>query len=284
MAFYAIKLNCRKLIRKELLTMSNHYDILGITTDCDFKTLKKAYFRRAKECHPDRFGGSREKEAEFKLLVHSFDIISDPLKRRKYDNSLGLSDRNGKAIVPVARRFCVMDTPADDILEELIVGNSPPKDATIATLFRDLERTEVFITFREGKTCYYDRSLTKAMALFKQAVETTPHNILYRFYLARTCVGVGKHAKAIKHYKHAIAVGNSRIPAQQLARIHAELEIVRKKRNPWWFGVASLFTSESDQNLFAETEETMIDEANRSIARILAKRAENAKKNTSLLQ
>lgn len=264
--------------------MNNHYDILGITPDCDFKTLKRAYFRRAKECHPDRFGGARDKEAEFKRLVRSFDIISDPLKRRAYDSSIGLTDRDGKAIAAVARGFCVMDSPADDILEELIVGNTPPEDATIATLLRDLERTEVFITFREGKTCYYDRSLGKAMALFKQAVETTPHNILYRFYLARTCVGVGNHSKAIKHYKHAIAVGSTRAPAQQLTRIHAELEVVRKKRNPWWFGIASLFASEPETNLFAETEETMIDEANRSIARIMAKRAENAKKKATLLE
>jgi tetratricopeptide (TPR) repeat protein len=250
--------------------MKTHYDILGISRDCDFKTLKKAYFRRAKECHPDRFGGSKEKELEFKTLVRSFDVISDPVKRREYDSSLGLTDAYGEVITPVATGFCVMDSPADDVLEELIVGNSPPEDATLATLFRDLERTEVFMTFREGKTCYYDRKFGRAMSLLRRAVATTPHNILYRFYLARVCVAAGNHSKAIHHYKHAIAVGDTRFPPQRLRRIRAELETVRKKRNPWWFGIASLFSSDADENLFAETEEVMIDEANRSIARIIA--------------
>ncbi|MCK5843231.1 MAG: DnaJ domain-containing protein [Victivallales bacterium] len=250
--------------------MHTHYDILGIARECDFKTLKKAYFQRAKECHPDRFGGAKEKELEFKALVNAFDVISDPVKRRAYDSSLGLTGADGKPITPMAAGFSVMDSPADDILEELIVGNSPPKDATLATLLRDLERTEVFMTFREGKTSYYDRKLGQALPLLRKVVGTTPHNILYRFYLARVCVAAGNHSKSIKHYKRSIAIGESRFPPQRLSRIRAELETVRKRRNPLWFGLASLFSTEVDGNLFADTEQSMIEEANRSIARIIA--------------
>ena len=263
--------------------METHYDILGIPRDSDFKTLKKAYFRRAKECHPDRFGGAKEKELEFKRLVRSFDILSDPLKRREYDSSLGFLSADGQAITPVVEGFCVMDSKADDILEELIVGNTPPEDATLATLLRDLERTEVFITFREGKTCYYNRKFGQAIPLLKKAVSTTPHNILYLFYLARVCVATGNYSAAVKHYKRAISVGDSRYPPQHLSRIRTELETVRKKINPWWSSLVSLFTPETDDKLFAETEQTMIDEANRSIARIIAKDRERARKNAKRL-
>ena len=39
----------------------NHYEILGITRECEFSALKKAYYKRARECHPDRFGNAPEK-------------------------------------------------------------------------------------------------------------------------------------------------------------------------------------------------------------------------------
>lgn len=257
---------------------TSYYSILGIQADSDFKELKKAYFRKAKECHPDRFGGSPEKEAEFKKLVQAFDILSDPLKKREYDNSLGID--SGEAYRFTDPGFSIMDSSADDTLEELIVGNTVPENARMATLFLDLEKTEVFMTFREGKNYYYQRRIGAAMSLFRKALRSTPHNILYRFYLARTCVAAGRYREAVKHYKYAINIGKMRVPVQRLERLQSEINTVRKKKHPWWYAVGNLFTKEESSHLFAETEETMIAEANRSIARLLA---DDKKKNRKWL-
>jgi tetratricopeptide (TPR) repeat protein len=247
---------------------TSYYSILGISVDADFKELKKAYFRKAKECHPDRFGGSPEKESEFKNLVQAFDILSDPLKKREYDNSLGID--SGEAYRFTDPGFSIMDSSADDTLEELIVGNALSENAKMATLFLDLEKTEVFMTFREGKNCYYQRRIGAAMSFFRRAVRSTPHNILYRFYLARSCVAAGRYREAVKHYKYAINIGKARLPVQRLERLHSEINTVRKKKHPWWYAVGSLFTKEEPANLFAETETSMIAEDNRSIARMFA--------------
>jgi len=248
---------------------NSYYEILGVSVNVDFKDLKKAYFRRAKECHPDRFEGSLEKEAEFKQLVHAFDVLSDPLKKREYDQSLELDTGSEEAYRFTDPGFSIMDSSADDTLEEIIVGNSPPENATMATLFLDLEKTDVFMTFREGKNCYYQRKLGAAMSLFRKAVNSTPHNILYRFYLARTCVAAGRYREAIKHYKYAIEVGKTRVPAQRLERFHAELNTVRKKKHPWWYAVGNIL-SHDEPPVFDDTGAEMIAQANRSIARILA--------------
>jgi tetratricopeptide (TPR) repeat protein len=243
----------------------SHYDILGVAVDCDFKELKKAYFKRAKECHPDLFSNSKEKENEFKQLVYSFDILSDPRKRAEYNYSIG---RDVEEYRYIDAGYSIMDSPADDTLEEIIVGNSIPETATMNTLFLDLKKTELFIIFREGKNCYYKRNLGRAMSLFREAVDATPHNILYRFFLARTCVAAGRYREALKHYKTAIQIGKTRIPAQRLERIHAESAAVRKKKSPWWYGITAIFAKEQPRNLFAETEAGMIEEANRAIARM----------------
>jgi tetratricopeptide (TPR) repeat protein len=171
-----------------------------------------------------------------------------------------------------------MDSQADDTLEEIIVGNSPPETATMATLFLDLEKTEVFMTFREAKNLYFNRKMGAAMTLFRKAVKHTPHNILYRFYLARTCIAAGRYGEAVKHYKYAIAVGKTRIPPQQLKRFHSELNAVRKKKSPWWYGITSLFSTDEPECMFVETEAEMIAEANRAIANIIRERKQKSRK------
>ena len=63
------------------------YQILGVPSTADFAAIKRAYYRRAKECHPDRFQNSPVKTREFQILVEAFDTLSDGLKRRRYDIS-----------------------------------------------------------------------------------------------------------------------------------------------------------------------------------------------------
>ena len=198
----------------------------------------------------------------------SFDILSDPIKREKYDLSIGLKTEIAEKVR--APGYSVMDTPADDILEEIIVGNDPPKKTTMATLFLDLAKTEVFMVFREGKNYYYKGNYGAAMFYFRKSVELTPHNILYRFFLARVYIAAGSFGEAKKQYKTAIEIGRERLPPQRLERIRAELATIKQKSNPWWYGVASLFTAEPSGPVFFNPSDDMVDEANRAIANILA--------------
>jgi curved DNA-binding protein CbpA len=243
---------------------------MEVAVDCDFRDLRKAYFKKAKACHPDRHGGAKNKEEEFKLLVDAFDTLSDPIRRKRHDIALGIATDDTGAFAAV-EDYSIMDSPAADTLEEIIVGNNPPRNATLATLFRDLESTEVFMTFREGKNLYYKRKMSAAMALFRKAVDHTPNNILYRFFLARTCAAAGLRKEAVTHYRKAVEIGQSRIPQQKLERVKRELETLQKRGKPWWTAIANAFSGAMpDGNLFANPEEEMVDEANRAIAHILA--------------
>ena len=42
------------------------YDLLGVEPTASKTQIRKAYYARAKECHPDRHPGEEAKEAEFK--------------------------------------------------------------------------------------------------------------------------------------------------------------------------------------------------------------------------
>lgn len=58
------------------------YETLGVSPDATPDQIKKAYRKRALECHPDRGGGD---EAAFKALEAAYGVLSDSEKRACYD-------------------------------------------------------------------------------------------------------------------------------------------------------------------------------------------------------
>lgn len=60
----------------------NYYEILDVPKDADATTLKKAYRRKSKACHPDRKGG----DVRAMVWVNkAYETLSDPEKRAYYD-------------------------------------------------------------------------------------------------------------------------------------------------------------------------------------------------------
>lgn len=60
----------------------NYYDVLEVPKNADAATLKKAYRRKSKECHPDRKGG----DARAMVWINkAYETLSDPEKRAYYD-------------------------------------------------------------------------------------------------------------------------------------------------------------------------------------------------------
>ncbi len=66
-------------------TKRDYYEVLGVPKDADEAALKKAYRVLAKKYHPDANPGDKEAEARFKEASEAYSVLSDPEKRRKYD-------------------------------------------------------------------------------------------------------------------------------------------------------------------------------------------------------
>lgn len=250
--------------------MANYYDLLGIDPQSSFDTLKKAYYRKAKTCHPDLYGNSPEKNREFQLLVEAFNILSNAEQRRAYDESIQV--QNSVVEQAVVIEPTIMDSDVDDTLEELIVGNDVPDDANLLTLFLDLERTKVFMTWREAKYFYSIKRYMTAMQTFTRLVRMTPTNILYRVYLARCHVHLKNWGRAKYHYRTALELGKQRRPPQRLIRVQKELENVSKKQHPTLYKIRQFFCP-TEIKEYLTPEEQVIRETNRSIARILREQA-----------
>ena len=63
----------------------DYYEVLGVSRDADDAALKKAYRALAKKYHPDINPGDAEAEKKFKEASEAYSVLSDPEKRRQYD-------------------------------------------------------------------------------------------------------------------------------------------------------------------------------------------------------
>lgn len=61
------------------------YDILGVSKSADDSEIKKAYRKLAKKYHPDTNAGDASAEQKFKEITEAYSILSDPKKRKMYD-------------------------------------------------------------------------------------------------------------------------------------------------------------------------------------------------------
>src|SRR5436190_4986974 len=63
----------------------DYYKILGIARSATPEEIKKAHRKLARKHHPDLNPGNKAAEERFKENQEAYDVLSDPQKRKKYD-------------------------------------------------------------------------------------------------------------------------------------------------------------------------------------------------------
>ena len=63
----------------------DYYKILGVAKTASQDEIKKAFRKLAVKYHPDKNPGDKKAEEKFKEINEANEVLSDPEKRKKYD-------------------------------------------------------------------------------------------------------------------------------------------------------------------------------------------------------
>lgn len=131
----------------------DYYEVLGVDKNADEATLKKAYRALAKKYHPDMNPGNHDAEVKFKEASEAYAVLSDPEKKRQYDQFGHAAFENGGGGAGGFGGFDFNSADFGDIFGDIFGdlfgsrgqrgrSNGPMKGANI--------RTSVRITFEEA--------------------------------------------------------------------------------------------------------------------------------------
>merc|ERR1712168_557216 len=67
----------------------NYYSVLGVKFNVEQKEVKDSFYKLSKEFHPDLNKDNEAALAKFKALAEAYETLSNPGKRKEYDQVMG---------------------------------------------------------------------------------------------------------------------------------------------------------------------------------------------------
>jgi DnaJ-class molecular chaperone len=86
------------------MEFKDYYKVLGVERSASEADIKSAYRKLARKYHPDVNPNNKKAEAQFKDINEAYQVLSDPEKRRKYDQ-LGADWEHGLDQEEILRRY-----------------------------------------------------------------------------------------------------------------------------------------------------------------------------------
>ena len=74
----------------------DYYKVLGVSKDADTKAIRQAFRKLARKYHPDVNPSDKTAEERFKEVNEANEVLSDPEKRKKYDEMSAYYQRYGQ--------------------------------------------------------------------------------------------------------------------------------------------------------------------------------------------
>ncbi len=112
----------------------DYFKVLGVERNANSESIKRAFRQLAREYHPDVNPGNSDAEAKFKEISEAYEVLSDPEKRRRYEQFGQYWDQTGgmRGSGPVGSGFDVdfgRYGNFDDFVNDLLGRFGAPRGA-----------------------------------------------------------------------------------------------------------------------------------------------------------
>ena len=157
-----------------------HYEILGVPQSAGGAEIKKAYYKKARDFHPDLHhklgkGYASKLNVIFSLVNEVYEVLSNDDKRKKYDHTL-------------------------DYLRSKRVSGSVGSGASTASAPSHDGGLSAEEMYKNGNAKYSAREFAAAAEFYKNAARLDPEKGLYYFAAGKTLMFVPKHLKEAEDY------------------------------------------------------------------------------------
>ena len=186
---------------------SNHYQTLQISRQASPSEIKQAFRRLARQYHPDLNPKNPEAAEIFRNLRTAYDILSDPIQRRYYDEDQGFAPRtSNRASTTSAAQSVPLDSPhhfyLQGIDQEAARNYSAALEAYNQAIQRQPDFTEAIL--HRAKVRY---ALAQDRAVLEDCthlIELKAHLASAHFYQGLARDRLGYSQSAIQAFSQAI--------------------------------------------------------------------------------
>lgn len=122
---------------------NNFYDILNVEKKASQQEIRKAYYKLALKCHPDRISSicdeesKKDIEAKFKAIGFAYEVLSDSEKRVIYDRNPSAFSEGATDVSKFTELFTKITTQDIDDFKNLYVGSAEELEDIMASYMRN---------------------------------------------------------------------------------------------------------------------------------------------------
>ena len=173
-------------------TPASPAEVLGVREDAAPSAIRKGYLDQVKKYHPDKRHSPRYQEVHglleelYKKFTLAYEELSDPVRRRDYDESLPTEPPREEKAKPVDTKSAAESEP------------------TFAR--RSTQETAMYY-YKQGKLCFFESRFSDAVQCLREAVRRAPEKAPYHNLLAQALVKNPRWRKqAEEHFQKAITL------------------------------------------------------------------------------